>query len=556
MKKYHLHLASLLLPFCLLAGGCSEERAEGDAPEALVAVSLTAGIGDITVTRVADGKWEAGDAIGLCMNAAGSTTTSNAVFNYRYSVVAAGSGGKLQPEDEANTAYFPADGSQVDFLAYHPYAAGALTEDFHLPVDVSHQPATDLLTARADGYNRNRPSVALAFGHCLVKVMFVLKGSDTIEDALLAGARLTIKGMDTKAVCLLTDGSVSGASAPQDIVVPLSAAGTSGTAIVLPRAAATGVSFVVTLADGKEYTATMSGTQTLAAGTQNTFTLTLRGTPEEPDEAVISATIEPWTDGIHTSADASLVEVKTTKDAAGGTTGGSGGSTPDAGSGFKPGDAFTLWAQRIEGAGYAFTLGDDNRWGSTPVLYWDVLKEEQTTFFALHTPADVPSGNRMPDLLTATATAERLAPVSLTFRHLAAQLNVVLKAGAGMTQPEVETAVVTLPQALADYTLEGITLKPGDTRKDITLAGDQDKRRALLVPQTIAAGEKLLALTIGTQPYYLKATDKNGVFESGKSYTLTVTVNRTEASMTVSIGPWQEGGESEGDAGMEISIRY
>lgn len=168
-----------------------------------------------------------------------ATTTSNAVFNYRYSVVAAGSGGKLQPEDEANTAYFPADGSQVDFLAYHPYAAGALTEDFHLPVDVSHQPATDLLTAHADGYNRNRPSVALAFGHCLVKVMFVLKGSDTIEDALLAGARLTIKGMDTKAVCLLTDGSVSGASAPQDIVVPLSAAGTSGTAIVLPRAAAT-----------------------------------------------------------------------------------------------------------------------------------------------------------------------------------------------------------------------------------------------------------------------------------------------------------------------------
>ena len=76
------------------------------------------------------------------------------------------------------------------------------------------------------------------------------------------------------------------------------------------------------------------------------------------------------------------------------------------------------------------------------------------------------------------------------------------------------------------------------------------------MPQTIAAGEKLLALTIGTQPYYLKATDKNGVFESGKSYTLTVTVNRTEASMTVSIGPWQEGGESEGDAGMEIGIKY
>ena len=55
--------------------------------------------------------------------------------------------------------------------------------------------------------------------------------------------------------------------------------------------------------------------------------------------------------------------------------------------------------------------------------------------------------------------------------------------------------------------------------------------------------------SIGTQNYTLKATDKNGVFESGKSYTL-------EASMTVSIGQWQEGGESEGDAGMEINIKY
>ncbi len=548
MKKHHLHLASLLLSFCLLSAGCSEERTEGDAPDTPVAVSLTAGIGDLTLTRVADGKWEAGDAIGLCMNIAGSATSANEVFNYRYTV--ADAGGKLQPADEANTAYFPADGSQVDFLAYHPYAVAGLTEDFRLPIDVSRQPATDLLTARADGYDRTRPSVALGFEHRLVKLIFVLKGSDTVEDALLAGAGLTIKGMNTKAVCLLTDGSVSDASAPQDITVPLSASGTSGTAIVLPRAAAAGVSFVVTLTDGKQYTATMSEAQTLAAGTQNTFTLTLRGTtPEEPEEATVSATIEPWTDGIDTSSDASLVEVKTTKDAAGDNPG---GSTPGTNSGFEPGDAFTLWAQRTEGAGYAFTLGDDNRWSSTPVLYWDVLKEEQTPFFALHTPTDTPSGNQMPDLLAATATVERLAPVSLTFRHLAAQLNVVLKAGTGMTQAEVETAVAILPQVLADYTLDGVSLTPGNTRKDVTLSGSKDKRLALLVPQTIAAGSNLLVLTIGAQPYSLKTTDKNGVFEGGKSYTLTVTVNRTEASMSVNIGPWQEGGESEGDAGMEI----
>ena len=546
MKKYHLYLASLLLPFCLL-GGCSEEQASGDVPETPVAVSLTAGIGGITLTRAADGEWETGDAVGLCMNVAGSTETSHDVFNYRYAVTSAGVSGKLQPDGAANTAYFPADGSQVDFLAYHPYVSTGLAEGFRLPVDVSRQPATDVLTARADGYDRNHPSVALNFEHRLVKLIFALKGSDSVSGELLAGARLVIKGMNTKAICLLTDGIVSDTSTPQDMDVPLDASGTSGTAIVLPRAAAAGISFVVTLANGKEFTAIMNEGQTLTAGTQNTFTLTLRIIPEEPEqiETVVSATIEPWTEGIDTSADASLVEIRTPDTPAG-------GSTPNANSGFGPGDAFTLWAQRIEGAGYAFTLGDDNRWSSTPVLYWDVLKEEQTPFFALHTPSESPSGNQMPDLLAATATVERLAPVSLTFGHLAAQLNVVLKAGTGMTQAEVETAVATLPQALADYTLDGITLTPGSTRKDIALTGDKDKRRALLVPQTIAAGENLLILTIDGQSYYLKATDTNGVFKGGKSYTLTVTVNRTEASVTVSIGEWQEGGSSGGDAGMEI----
>ena len=76
------------------------------------------------------------------------------------------------------------------------------------------------------------------------------------------------------------------------------------------------------------------------------------------------------------------------------------------------------------------------------------------------------------------------------------------------------------------------------------------------IGQTSHATQTRSLNDVGTQNYTLKATDKNGVFESGKSYTLAVTVNRTEASMTVSIGQWQEGGESEGDAGMEINIKY
>ena len=154
--------------------------------------------------------------------------------------------------------------------------------------------------------------------------------------------------------------------------------------------------------------------------------------------------------------------------------------------------------------------------------------------------------------MAATALTERFAPVSLAFSHLMAQLNIVLKAGKGMTQTEVETASVVLRQAIATYTLEGITLTPGTDRKDITLTGSAADRHTLLVPQTIDAGTPLLALTIGRQSYSLNATDRNGLFESGKSYTINVTVNQTEINATVSINPWQEGTNSEGDAGMEI----
>ena len=90
---------------------------------------------------------------------------------------------------------------------------------------------------------------------------------------------------------------------------------------------------------------------------------------------------------------------------------------------------------------------------------------------------------------------------------------------------------------------EGISITSGTSR---------DRRLALLLPQTITAGQPLLRLTIGEQTYRLDAPARNGVFEAGKSYTLNVTVSNAEITATVSINPWLTGGDSEGDAGMEI----
>lgn len=298
-KTYlYLMLVSLLLPTSCVKDPIYE------IPDAPVTVSLTASIENSTPAPEGASKWKAGDAIGLCMIEAGSATTAGKVFNYRYTAAADGADVQMLPDGDANTAYFPEDGSRVDFLAYHPYAATGPAENFSLPVDVGTQPATDLLTARADGYHRDRPAVALRFEHRLAKLIFVVKAGDGVDATQLPGARLVIRGMNTKARCLLADGSIADASAPQDIEVGLNAPGTSGIAIVLPRDAAAGVSFVVTLQDGREYTADMSDDQALTAGTQNTVTLTVNAT-----EASMSISIAPWQKGGEEDGDAGM-EIK------------------------------------------------------------------------------------------------------------------------------------------------------------------------------------------------------------------------------------------------------
>lgn len=413
---------SILAALALLASCTNSENAPGTGDsEQPVPVSLSAGIAP---TRVVNDEWTAGDAIGLSLYAAGTTEpASPAVLNYRYLATTTGATTGFSPATTQQTAYYPTTGAQVDLLAYYPYAA-TLNPDGTLPLDVSRQqslPAIDLMSATATA-DKGHPNVALRFSHRLTRLVFSISGKGSVSTASLAGATLTIRGMDTRAdynlhtdTYITVDDADAGAAdddagntssttaasgdnntSPQDISVPLNASGTQGNAIVLPRSAAAGVSFIITLTDGSHFTAHLSDTHELKAGTSNLFRITL-------------------------------------------------------------------------------------------------------------------------------------SPESVSI-----------------------TATVTVPQAITAYELKGITLTPGTTRSDVTLSGTRDRRHALLLPQTITTGQPLLRLTIGGQTYRLDATARNGAFEAGKSYTLNVTVSNAEITATVSINPWLTGGDSEGDAGMEI----
>ena len=287
----------LLLFICFLLGSCYQNPSinivSSDSESKLVVAKLSACINSsLANTRVVNSEWEKEDVIGVCMNLCGSDVTADGVFNHCYYAVSFGTVVQFQPFGKTPFAHFPADGSRVDFLAYYPYEADKLTKDYLLPVDVSLQPATDLLTAHSGGYDSTTPQVLLDFRHRLTKLIFVLDGNDVVSTDLLVGARLTIMGMNTKAECRLTDGMMVNAREPAGIEVSLNASGTWGEAVVFPREASEGVSYVVTLTDGQTYTAYMDALQVLAPGTCNTFHLTLQLTP-----ITVSAQVDAWEAG-------------------------------------------------------------------------------------------------------------------------------------------------------------------------------------------------------------------------------------------------------------------
>ncbi|WP_081743712.1 fimbrillin family protein [Bacteroides timonensis] len=545
MKKYYLHMVAFLLYFALFAA-CSGEQIPEQAQDGQTPVTLTADISDLAATRIVNGKWEAGDAIGLCMNFANSTQTANEVFNYCYKVVAASANGQLKPAEDTGTAYFPADGSKVDFLAYHPYRAGSLSETFTLPVDVSAQPATDLLTTRTNGHDRSQPNVALSFKHRLVKLLFTLTGSGIVTNDQLAGATLTIKGMNTKAECLLIDGSITNTSATQDINVPLNATGTAAEAIVLPREAAEGVSYVVTLANGNIYTAYMSASQQLKAGTKNTFRLTLRPVP-----VTVSASVEPWNDGENTSLTSSVVVVTT---------------SPDASTNIAEGTLMGIRGKGERGTATTCYTYNDNSWSAGDVpLWWDTLGNSTSLYAWMPASADnLPDdenvlswsidtnqskGRTASDLLLShnIQALDAGQPAALNFQHVLSAVTLTLLPGEGFTADDMKRATLLLNSFPTQISASIATseLTDAKTPEDISPMKEDHVFRAVLIPTTKEEGALIATVSLDGGTYPCRAMTGGFTFATGKHHALKLTLNKTGVSISGSVSEWEEGNNGD-----------
>ena len=91
-------------------------------------------------------------------------------------------------------------------------------------------------------------------------------------------------------------------------------------------------------------------------------------------------------------------------------------------------------------------------------------------------------------------------------------------------------------------------MTPTDNAAPLTLkdyTADGTGRTALVLPTTADAG-RTMDFTLGTDTFRWPIGSK--AFEAGKSYTYTVTVNRTPLGLTATVTEWEEGTGDNGIA--------
>ena len=149
------------------------------------------------------------------------------------------------------------------------------------------------------------------------------------------------------------------------------------------------------------------------------------------------------------------------------------------------------------------------------------------------------------DFLTATAEEQNYqSTVSLSFKHQMAKVSYTLQ-GEGVTDEELQTAVVTL---LGDATAtfkDGVLEQADQTDGEITSCYNGDTRTgaALLVPQDMTNKPFIKVSINGNTFTYTLATAAAGILTAGKVNTYTITVKADGIEVTTATGgEWNDSG--------------
>lgn len=160
------------------------------------------------------------------------------------------------------------------------------------------------------------------------------------------------------------------------------------------------------------------------------------------------------------------------------------------------------------------------------------------------------------DLLYATQTANSTAlTTNLVFSHKLAKIGVSLTVTDGSDLSTAEISITnTSTEATVNLGNNGVVTSTGNSVSTIK-AGEGSTAAAIIVPQTLTAGTKLISVSFNGLTYsYSLPAEKN--FEAGKSYLFRLRINNKELTLDGSeVNDWDKE-ETEGDMEKDGSIPY
>lgn len=152
------------------------------------------------------------------------------------------------------------------------------------------------------------------------------------------------------------------------------------------------------------------------------------------------------------------------------------------------------------------------------------------------------------DVLYASAIGRYDQAINLRFIHRMAKIEVILKAGEGITEEELEGATVTIFGDPLTHSTAGL-VSPGD-QSDGEIKPYYDaatKKYEALVPPQNMTGKPLIRISIGSNDFtYTPETEAAGKFDffGGKRYAYTITVKANGIDVqSVTSGTWVANGE-------------
>lgn len=515
LSSYKALLGSLLL--AAVISSCADR--EDSAALGKSTVNISAGVR----SQAANGQWNTNDVIGIAMLAKNDQKVIAPYSNYGYKT---NGDGNFTPSQADKIIYFPQDGSQVTFKSYYPYQSelGDVSAISLTVADQKDLPAIDFMSAEhVSGFTKADSKVELRFYHRLSKLIFNLKLEGGEE--LPVTGELVMKGMKSGATYNLMSETLSvDASTGQDITAGATADGIR-TAIVMPRAAGEGVSFVFKTTDGRVYTALMDKTLKLEGGYKYTFNIVLKKTPIE-----VSAIIEDWIEAPAVNAHAICVS-----------------SEAGESSGVTEGDIMHLY-NKEKGKLIDFTYtknpaGGDKAyvWNPTTPIYWESLSKDKNTFYASIIGEKALNDTQLPDVLIAGDTeVEYNHGVDLVFKHAATKVIFKLNSPDGtFTADELKNATIVLPGYQTGGKEENGRFAAGTTTGDIDvfMTANTPEGTAIFDPQTIANGNKLAIVILNGRKYYVDL-GKDFEFKAGQAVEMTLNMKKTVITVSTTVIDW------------------